>query len=339
MQPFIWNGDSLLILDQSKLPLEEKWIRCRDLECVARAIENLKVRGAPAIGISAGYALAISAIKSSAKDPEIFREEINKAAERLKITRPTAVNLFWAIDRILDLIYKYDDVTLLREKIVEEANKIMEEDMEANKKIGEFGYEFLKDKKSVLTHCNAGGLATSGYGTALAPIKTCWARGHRIGVFVTETRPLLQGARLTAYELKKENIPVTLITDNMVAHLMANEMLDAVLVGADRILRTGHVVNKIGTYGIAILAEKHRIPFYVAAPSSTFDLKKGVEEVIIEERDPEEVTHIGEKRIAPEGIEVFNPAFDITPPNMIDAIFTEKGVLRPPYEESILSII
>ncbi len=182
-------------------------------------------------------------------------------------------------------------------------------------------------------------MATSGYGTALAPIKTAWMKGSKIRVFVTETRPLLQGARLTAYELIKKNIPFTLITDNMVAHVMANKMVDAVIVGADRILMTGHVINKIGTYGIAILAEKHRIPFYVAAPSSTFDLEKSVEEVIIEERDSKEVTHIWNKRIAPEGVEVYNPAFDITPPNMIDAIFTEKGISRAPYEESIRSII
>jgi len=334
-----WRDGVLLTIDQTLLPLEEKIIELHSCEEVAEAIKNMRVRGAPLIGVIAAYGLALTAYHSKTKDKNRLIKELEKSAEILKKTRPTAVNLFWAINRVLDKARNTDgDVKTVINAVIEEANTIMEEDYQANKRMGSYGASLIKDGDTILTHCNAGALATAGYGTALGVIRAAWESGKCIKVFATETRPKLQGARLTAYELMKEGIPVTLITDNMVAYVMSKNMVDLAIVGADRIVLDA-VINKIGTYGIAVLAKEHKIPFYVAAPTSTFDLKRKSEDVIIEERDPSEVTYIRGVRIAPESVNVLNPAFDITPLRYVSAIITEKGVLKPPYEQSFKKII
>ena len=329
MRSLEWKGSYLLILDQSRLPTEEVWLEVRDPEGVAEAIRSMKVRGAPLLGVVAAYGLALAALRSEARTKEDFISDLRRAADIIKATRPTAVNLFWALERVLRAVEGAEgDVEALRRAVVEEAQRIAREDEELNRRIGLHGQALVGEEATVLTHCNAGALATAGYGTALGVIRAAVEAGKKIRVIATETRPVLQGARLTAYELLKDGIPVTLITDNMVGYVMSKGLVDLVVVGADRIVRDG-VFNKIGTYTIAVLAKEHDIPFYVAAPSSTLDLGRGSEEVIIEERPPEEVTHIGSVRIAPEGVEVLNPAFDFTPMEYITAIITEDGVFRP----------
>ena len=292
----------------------------------------MKVRGAPLIGVVAAFGLALAALRSDATRVEDFLSDMEEAAGLLRSTRPTAVNLFWAIDRVLRAVRETAERTAsveeLRHVAVEEALRIAEEDVELNRRIGKHGEKLVPDGAIVLTHCNAGALATAGYGTALGVIRAAVEAGKKVKVVATETRPLLQGARLTAYELLKDGIPVTLITDNMVGFIMSKGMVDLVVVGADRIVRDG-VFNKIGTYTIAVLAREHGVPFYVAAPSSTLDLSRTSREVIIEERSPEEVTHIGPIRIAPEGVGVLNPAFDFTPMHYVTAIITEDGVFKP----------
>ena len=292
----------------------------------------MKVRGAPLIGVVAAFGLALAALRSDATRVEDFLSDMEEAAGLLRSTRPTAVNLFWAIDRVLRAVRKAAERTAsveeLRHVAVEEALRIAEEDVKLNRRIGKHGEKLVPDGATVLTHCNAGALATAGYGTALGVIRAAVEAGKKVKVIATETRPLLQGARLTAYELLRDGIPVTLITDNMVGFVMSKGMVDLVVVGADRIVRDG-VFNKIGTYTIAVLAKEHGVPFYVAAPSSTLDLSRTSREVIIEERSPEEVTHIGTVRIAPEGVGVLNPAFDFTPMRYVTAIITEDGVFRP----------
>ena len=292
----------------------------------------MKVRGAPLIGVVAAFGLALAALRSDATRVEDFLSDMEEAAGLLRSTRPTAVNLFWAIDRVLRAVRETAERTAsveeLRHVAVEEALRIAEEDVELNRRIGKHGEKLVPDGAIVLTHCNAGALATAGYGTALGVIRAAVEAGKKVKVVATETRPLLQGARLTAYELLKDGIPVTLITDNMVGFIMSKGMVDLVVVGADRIVRDG-VFNKIGTYTIAVLAREHGVPFYVAAPSSTLDLSRTSREVIIEERSPEEVTHIGPIRIAPEGVGVLNPAFDFTPMRYVTAIITEDGVFKP----------
>ena len=324
-----WRDGTLIILDQTRLPLEEVWLELTEPGQVAEAIKNMRVRGAPLLGAVAAFGLALAAVRSRARDPQELLSELEATAELIRSTRPTAVNLFWALDRVLSAAKKAEGgVEAIKAAVVEEAKRIAEEDVEMNKRIGLHGQELVPDGSTVLTHCNAGALATVGYGTALGVIRAAVEAGKKIRVIATETRPLLHGARLTAYELLRDGIPVTLITDNMVGYVMSRGMVDLVVVGADRIVRDG-VFNKIGTYTIAVLAKEHEVPFYVAAPSSTLDLGRSSGEVVIEERSPDEVTHVGPVRIAPEGVDVLNPAFDFTPMRYVTAIITEDGVFRP----------
>jgi len=300
-------------------------------ECrkVASAIRDMKIRGAPLIGVAAAYALALTVYYSKAKTKKELIKEVEESAILLKKTRPTAVNLFWAVNRIMRKAREtIGTAKTVAKAVVEEANKMSDEDVETNRKMGEHGSALLNDGDVVLTHCNAGSLATVDYGTALGVIRVAWERGKKVSVIATETRPKLQGARLTAYELKREGIPVTLITDGMVGHVMQKRLVNKVIVGADRIVRDA-VINKIGTFGVAVLAHEHKVPFYVAAPTSTFDLAHSASEVVIEERKPEEVTHFGTQKIAPNGVKVLNPAFDITPIRYVSAIICETGVLSP----------
>lgn len=336
--PIAWRDGQVEIIDQTRLPEELIILRPRTVEDMWEAIKRLKVRGAPAIGIAAAFGLYLAIKDSRAKDKESFYNELERAASYLASSRPTAVNLFWALNRVLLKVSATaeEDVAELKKLVLREALAIREEDEAMCLAIGRHGAELLKGVEAVLTHCNAGTLATARYGTALAPIYYLAGRGKVLRVFADETRPLLQGARLTAWELKQAGIPVTLITDNMAAVVMQKGWVQAVIVGADRIAANGDVANKIGTYGVAILAREHGIPFYVAAPSSTFDLSLSTgQEIPIEEREPSEVTCFAGETIAPSGIDVFNPAFDVTPNRYVTAIITEKGVIRPPYEDNI----
>jgi len=326
-----WRNGTVVTIDQTKLPNKEVLITIKDYREMAKAIRSMKIRGAPLLGAAAAFALALTAYNSKASSKEELLQELEKAAVTIRRTRPTAVNLFWALDRVLD---KAKAVRGKREAlaafVVEEAKKIADEDAAANLQIGRHGAELIHDRDVILTYCNAGALATVEYGTALGVIRAAWKQGKRIKVIAAETRPLLQGARLSVYELKKEGIPVTLITDNMVGYVMYKNMVNKVVVGADRIARDA-VINKVGTLTVAVLAKEHKVPFYVAAPSSTFDFVHTSNEIVIEERKPEEVTHIGSKRITVEGVDVFNPAFDVTPLKYVTAIICEKGVLAPEY--------
>jgi methylthioribose-1-phosphate isomerase len=322
-----WRNRTVVTIDQTKLPNEEVFITIKNCSEMAEAIKTMKIRGAPLLGAAAGFALALTAANSKASSKEKLLKELETAAETIRRTRPTAVNLFWALDRILDKSKKFSgNREALACFIVEEAQKIADEDAASNRAIGKYGAELIKDGDTVLTHCNAGALATVEYGTALGVIRAAWEQGKQIKVFADETRPLLQGARLTVYELRKEGIPVTLITDNMVGYVMHRKMVNKVAVGADRIVRDA-VINKIGTFTVAVLAKEHKVPFYVAAPTSTFDLTRTSKEVIIEERKAEEVTHVGSKLITVEGVDVLNPAFDITPLKYVTAIISEKGII------------
>jgi len=285
----------------------------------------MKLRGAPLIGAAAAYGLALTASHSKAKNRTQLIKQIEDSAELLKKTRPTGVNLFWAVDRVLEKANKTaGSVDGLVKVVVNEAQRIADEDVQMNKKIGEYGSKLIEDRDAVLTHCNAGSLATVDYGTALGVIRTAWEQGKKIRVIVPETRPQLQGSRLTAYELKRDGVPFTLVTDSAVGYVMSKRLVNKVIVGADRIVRDA-VVNKIGTYSIAVLAHEHKIPFYVAAPTSTFDLTHFSKDVTIEERDPREVTHFGSESVAPQGVTALNPAFDITPIKYVSAIICEKG--------------
>jgi len=328
MRTIEWHDGRVVTIDQTKLPQETVFLEMENVIEVADAIKTMKIRGAPLLGASAAFALALVAYHSKAENKAELINELDKAAETLKETRPTAVNLFWAIDRILTKARDYSgNAKGLAAFVVEEAQKIADEDAAANRLIGRHGAELIRDGDVILTHCNAGALATVDYGTALGVIRAAWEQGKKIRVIATETRPKLQGARLTTYELKRDGIPVTLITDNMVGYVMYKRLVGRVIVGADRIVRDA-VINKIGTYTIAVLAKEHNVPFYVAAPKSTFDLAHTSANVIIEERRLEEVTHIGSQRIAPEGVNVLNPAFDITPLKYVAAVICEDGVLR-----------
>ena len=301
----------------------------RECRQVASAIRDMKIRGAPLIGVAAAYALALTAHYSKAKTKKELIEEIEESASLLKKTRPTAVNLFWAVDRIMRKARETTGTAkTVAKAVVEEANKMADEDVDTNHKMGERGSALLNDGDVILTHCNAGSLATVDYGTALGVIRVAWEQDKKVSVIATETRPKLQGARLTAYELQRDGIPVTLITDGMVGYVMQKRVVNKVIVGADRIVRDA-VINKIGTFGIAVLAHEHKIPFYVAAPTSTFDLAHSASEVVIEERNPEEVTYFSTQKIAPNGVKVLNPAFDITPMRYVTAIICETGVLSP----------
>lgn len=335
MRTVRWENGKVILVDQSKIPLEFKEITLSTYLEVADAIKTMKVRGAPAIGVTAAMGLALAALQSSANTTNDLINDLEKAAQILRSTRPTAVNLFWAIDRVLQVAKQGKSVNEIKDLVLKEAQKMADEDVEVNRAIGKHGHVVISDGDTVLTHCNAGSLATVDYGTALGVVRAAIENGKRVRVIADETRPKLQGARLTAFELHHDKIPVTVITDNMAGYVMSKGLINVVIVGADRILRTGHVINKIGTYSVAILAKYHNIPFYVAAPLSTFDLKTPLEKVVIEERDPREVTHIGGVQIVPDGVPVMNPAFDITPPELVTGIITEKGIIKQPNEEKI----
>ncbi|ADG82904.1 S-methyl-5-thioribose-1-phosphate isomerase [Thermincola potens] len=337
METMCWYEDRLELLDQTKLPHEVVYVKCFTAEDVARAIKTMQVRGAPAIGASAAFGMALAALKEDDADRQKFLARMEEVGRHLAATRPTAVNLFWAIERMLaktrELVQSGAD---LKEGIVQEALAIYREDIEMNKRIGHYGNEVVPAKANILTHCNAGALATAGYGTALGVIRAAHAAGKDIHVYADETRPLLQGARLTAWELMQDNIPVTLITDNMAGYLMRKGMIDLVVVGADRIAANGDVANKIGTYTVAVLAKANRVPFYVAAPGSTVDLTLVNGDLIpIEERGHEEVISLYGQGVAPQGVKVFNPAFDVTPHELITGIITDKGIIRPPFVEGL----
>ncbi len=329
MRTIEWKDGTVVIVDQTKLPNEAVWVNIADYNAMASAIKAMKLRGAPLIGVAAAYGLALCAFHSKSKTREELLKELEASAEVLRKTRPTAVNLFWAIDRVMKKARETAGTEeALAEAVVAEAQKMADEDVEVNRKMGKFGAELIEDGDVVLTHCNAGSLATVDYGTALGVIRAAIESGKNVKVIACETRPRLQGARLTCYELMRDNIPVTLISDTMVGYVMSRGMVDKVVVGADRIVRDA-VLNKIGTYNVAVLASENGIPFYVAAPTSTMDQSRTSEDAVIEERSPNEVTNVGSERIAPEGVKVLNPAFDITPLEYVDAVITEEGILVP----------
>lgn len=335
-----WRGDHIRILDQRRLPLRVHYLVCRNASSVAEAIKRMAIRGAPAIAVAAAMGIALGGKKIKTTQTERFRQEMEKIFQRMAQTRPTAVNLFWAIERMKRVFEEStEDIEKAKVRLEEEALKIYEEDLEINRRIGKVGKGLIHDGSGILTHCNAGALATAGYGTALSLIYAAWMEGKKFHVYVDETRPLLQGARLTAWELSQTNIPLTVITDNMAGWLMSRKRIDMVLVGADRIARNGDTANKIGTYSLAVLANYHHIPFYVVAPSSTIDwrLSRG-ENIPIEERSEREVSHIGSRRLVPKGVGIFNPAFDVTPHRLIKAIVTEKGILYKPFQENLKKI-
>ena len=334
-----WKNNSVIMIDQTKLPKNLEYVTYTDYNDVAAAIRNLVVRGAPAIGVSGAFGLALAALQSSSETIDDFLSDLEKAKEILFQTRPTAINLSWGLEKIYNSAFSQAQqgrtVSEIRDTIIVEAKRMAEEDVNINKKMGKNGAELFQNNDTIMTHCNAGALATVGYGTALGVIRATKEIGKNIRVIATETRPVQQGSRLTAFELKHDGIDVSLIPDTAVGYTMANGLVNGVVVGADRILQTGHVFNKIGTYQVATMAKQHNIPFYVAAPLSTFDLESNPEDVTIEQRDSSEVTGIGDEKTAPDGIDVINPAFDITPPELISGIITENGIANPPYEESI----
>jgi methylthioribose-1-phosphate isomerase len=319
-----WQNGTVITPDQTKLPLQELTLEIVTVTQMAEAIKNLRVRGAPLLGAAAGFGLALAAHNSTAKTREKLLEELENAGSLIKSQRPTAVNLFWGVDRVLEKARSFQgNVEEVKSIVVLEAQKIADEDAAQNRAMGRIGSVLIQDGDTILTHCNAGELATVEYGTALGVIRAAWEEGKKIKVIADETRPLLQGARLTTYELHRDGIPVTLITDNMAGYIMSKGLVNKVIVGADRIVQDA-VFNKIGTYSVAILAHEHGIPFYVAAPTSTFDLKQKAKDITIEERKSEEVTHVGCQQIAPNNIAVINPAFDLTPLKYVSAIITEK---------------
>lgn len=335
-----WKNNTVVMIDQTLLPEKEVYRRYRTYKEVAKAIKDMIVRGAPAIGVSAAMGVALGALKVKTNDTKGFFKEFDKITALMASTRPTAVNLFWAIERMKRVASENASLSVpaLKKRLVEEAIAIHAEDIEICKLIGKHGGKLLKNG-TVLTHCNAGALATAGYGTALGVIRGAIEQGRKITVFADETRPFLQGSRLTAWELNKDKIDVTLITDNMAGYMMKKGLINAVVVGADRIAANGDVANKIGTYSVAVLAKEHGIPFYVAAPLSTIDMKiKHGDQIPIEERNSVEVTHMKGRRIAPTGIKVKNPAFDVTPSKLVTAIITEKGAVSKPYSKGLRSL-
>jgi len=333
-----WKDGRVVMIDQRVLPREEKYLAFSTAEEVAQAIEQMVIRGAPAIGVAAAMGIALGARQLASGKPESFYHGFIQVCERMSKTRPTAVNLFWAIERMKRLVEAHlsEAPARIAERCEAEAKAMREEDIAINRRMGRNGARFLADGDTVLTHCNAGALATAGYGTALGVIRAALEEGKRVKVLADETRPFLQGGRLTAWELHRDGIPVTVICDNMAGSLMQKGMVNKVIVGADRIARNGDAANKIGTYPLSVLAKAHGIPFYVAAPISTIDLEcASGAEIPIEERDPREVTHVFSEAITPEGVPVLNPAFDVTPAKNIAAIITERGVAEPPSEKTI----
>jgi methylthioribose-1-phosphate isomerase len=333
VETIAWTPEGVVMIDQTRLPNETTFVTCRTYVDVADAIRNMIIRGAPAIGVAAAMGVALGALKS-----QDLESDMPVICETLAKTRPTAVNLFWAIDRMRGLYErsKHLSTDAIRTRLVEEAQRVREEDIAINQAIGRNGADLVPDGKTVLTHCNAGALATAGFGTALGVIRAAVQSGKKIDVFADETRPFLQGARLTAWELQRDGIETTLITDSMAGHFLKSGRIGCVVVGADRIAANGDVANKVGTYGVAVLARENNVPFYVAAPISTLDLTlKSGDQIPIEERAAKEVTHVGGVQMAPTGIKVANPAFDVTPNRYVTAIITERGVARAPFEESL----
>ena len=330
-----WKDNSVVMIDQTKLPNVLEYVTYTDFNQVADAIRTLVVRGAPAIGVSGAFGLALAALQSDATQKNDLILYMENAKKILFETRPTAVNLAWGLEKIMEVAKQSDTVEQIRIDVIKHAKKMAEDDIQINMTMGRNGSRLFDDNDTIMTHCNAGALATVGYGTALGVIRATRDSGKKIKVIATETRPIQQGSRLTAFELKHDGFDVSLIPDTAVGYSMANGLVDKIIVGADRILRTGHVYNKIGTYQVATMAHQHDIPFYVAAPLSTFDMKSNPQDVIIEQRKGSEVTGIGDKKTAPDDINVINPAFDMTPPELITGIITEKGVAKAPFEESI----
>ena len=330
-----WKDNSVIMIDQTKLPNELLFVTYTDYKQVANAIKTLVIRGAPAIGVSGAFGLALAALQSNASTKEKMINDLNSAKNVLFETRPTAVNLAWGLEKIMEVARSCKDPEEIKKIVVETAKQMADQDVKINMTMGKHGSKLFDDNDTVLTHCNAGALATVGYGTALGVIRASKESGKNIKVIATETRPVQQGSRLTAFELKHDGIDVSLIPDTAVGYTLANNLVNKIIVGADRILKTGHVFNKIGTYQVALLAKHHNVPFYVAAPLSTFDLSSNPEDVVIEQRKSSEVTGIGEKKTAPNDINVINPAFDMTPPELISGIITENGVITAPFEETI----
>ena len=339
-----WKDDAVVMIDQRKLPSVEVYVSCKTANDVAKAIKTMVIRGAPAIGVAAAMGIALGMRRSKATGTKQFTTEFQKLCDLMAATRPTAVNLFWAIERMkrtfAEAAQNGASVDELKNRLEAEAHKIHDEDVQSCRDMGAYGAELVPEDARILTHCNAGALATAGYGTALGVIRAAAERGKRVAVLADETRPFLQGARLTAWELVKDGIDTTVITDNMTASMMRLGNVDLVVVGADRIAANGDVANKIGTYGVAVLAREHGIPFYVAAPLSTIDLRTADGSGIpIEERPDREVTHVGSVRLTPEGARIRNPAFDVTPAKYVTAIITEQGIARAPYETSLAALV
>ena len=330
-----WKSGSVVMIDQTKLPNELVFVTLTDYNQVADAIKTLVIRGAPAIGISGAFGLALAALNSKANSKDELINELKHAKKILFETRPTAVNLKWGLEKIMSVTKYFESVDEIKKSIIETAKQMADDDIKINMAIGKHGSILFNDNDTIMTHCNAGALATVGYGTALGVIRATRDSGKNVKVIATETRPVQQGSRLTAFELKHDGIDVTIIPDTAVGYTMANGLVNKIVVGADRILRTGHVFNKIGTYQVAAIAKQHDIPFYVAAPLSTFDLESDPKDVTIEQRDPSEVTRVGDKNTAPDGVNVINPAFDMTPPELISGIITEKSIVKAPFEDSI----
>src|SRR5499427_3926091 len=334
------EADAVVMIDQRKLPAQEIYVRCKTAAEVAKAIKTMVIRGAPAIGVAAAMGIALGMRKSKATGTQKFAAEFQNVCQLMASTRPTAVNLFWAIDRMkrtfAQSVQSGESVDQIKDRLDREADLIHDEDVASCRAMGAFGAEVVPADAKILTHCNAGALATAGYGTALGVIRGAVEQGKAVRVFADETRPFLQGARLTAWELVRDGINTTVITDNMSAALMRHGKVDLVIVGADRIAANGDTANKIGTYGVAVLAREHHIPFFVAAPLSTIDLSTpDGQHIPIEERQPKEVTHLRGTQLTPEGATVWNPAFDVTPNHLIAGIITERGIFRPPYIESL----
>lgn len=330
-----WKDNSVIMIDQTKLPTDLVYVTYTDYHEVANAIKTLIIRGAPAIGVAGAFGLALAALQSKAATKDELISDLEHAKQILFETRPTAVNLAWGLEQIMSVAKQGTSINEIKDSIIATAKQIADDDIKTNMIMGKHGSQLFDNNDTIMTHCNAGSLATVAYGTALGVIRATKESGKNIKVIATETRPVQQGSRLTAFELHYDGIDVSLIPDTAVGYTMANKLADKVVVGADRILRTGHVYNKIGTYQVALMAKQHGIPFYVAAPLSTFDMKSNPQDVIIEQRKGTEVTQLGDKKTAPDGINVINPAFDMTPPELISGIITEEGVAKPPFEESI----
>ena len=338
LEPVRWWNNGLEVLDQTLLPAELSYVRLVSLEQVCAAIKTMKVRGAPLIGVVGAYGLVLSVKKIRTRDLAKARTQLRKSADTLIQTRPTGVNLRWAVERVFSASAKVEEVSSLREVLTEEAEAIFKTELEAARMIGKYGSPLLDDGDTVLTHCNAGALATVDYGTSLAVVRAAIEQGKRISVIATETRPLLQGSRLTAFELAHDEIPVKLIVDSAAAQVMSRGVVDKIIVGADRILKTGHVTNKIGTLPIALAGKFYGVPFYVAAPVSTIDMATDPSMVVIEERDEREVLYVAGRRVAPRNVGALNPAFDVTPPELVTGIVTDRGVAGPPFVESLRSL-